>query len=36
VKRKVGLGTFGKVLKCLDKKYNEDVAIKVCDIRLIF
>lgn len=29
VKREIGEGTFGKVYKCLDEKYDDVVAIKV-------
>jgi serine/threonine protein kinase len=29
VLKEVGKGTFGKVLKCLDSKYNSIVAVKV-------
>ena len=29
VRDEIGLGTFGKVFRCLDKKYDDEVAIKV-------
>lgn len=29
MREEIGLGTFGKVFRCLDKKYNEIVAVKV-------
>ena len=29
VRKELGTGTFGKVLKCFDKKHGDDVAIKV-------
>ena len=29
IRRIVGLGTFGKVLECIDSKYGDKVAVKV-------
>jgi hypothetical protein len=29
VREEIGLGTFGKVFRCLDKKHNDTVAMKI-------